>query len=204
MPVEKTGANLAIVDAADAYEQHAVEFLRTRDRSTIGTDIVEQWARSLHPNNKVIELACGGGYPVTGALVAADLRVWAIDASPTLIAAFETRFPGVPVQCSPVSESDFFLQKFHAAIAIGLLFLLPERDQVAVIERVSQKLIPGGKFLFTAPVEIWSWQDINTGNTCQSLGRARYQEIWQAAGFELLATYVDEGANNYYEVRKLA
>ena len=192
------------MEAADAYEQHAMEFLRVRDRSTIGACMVERWARSLRPNDKLIELGCGGGYPVTRELVAAGLRVWAVDASPTLIAAFKTRFPGVPVQCATVSESDFFGQKYHAAIAIGLLFLLPVYEQVAVIEKVAQKIVPGGRFLFTAPVEIGTWQDINTAHSCQSLGRARYQEVWQAAGFELIATYIDEGANNYYELGKPA
>jgi hypothetical protein len=41
--------------------------------------------------------------------------------------------------------------------------------------RVSEILRPGGSFLFTAPVEVDSWTDVNTGHTSISLGRNQYE-----------------------------
>ena len=49
-------------DSAIAYEVHAQEFLRARDASTIGSSVVEQWARTLPMGSEVIELGCGAGY----------------------------------------------------------------------------------------------------------------------------------------------
>jgi len=171
------------VDSATAYENHAREFLEIRDKSSIGAHTVERWARSLNPGTEVIEIACGGGFPVTRVLADAGLRLWAIDASPTLVAEFKSRFPTVAVECALAQQSDYFGRKFDAAISIGLLFLLPEADQATMIRRVSEILMPGGRFLFTAPIEVGTWRDVNTGHECRSLGRARYEEILRQSGF---------------------
>jgi SAM-dependent methyltransferase len=146
------------MDAAAAYEARAHEFLRGRERSAIGKAVVARWARTLPEGASVIELGCGGGYPVTAALAAAGLELWAVDGSPTLAAQFHSRFPNVPIQCARVQESDFFGRQFDGAVASGLLFLLPEREQAALISRISRSLTPGGRFLFTAPTQIATWK----------------------------------------------
>jgi cyclopropane fatty-acyl-phospholipid synthase-like methyltransferase len=188
--------------SASAYETHALEFLDARERSQTGADIVARWSRELPPGADVIEIACGGGYPVSRVLLESGVNLWAIDASATLIERFRSRFPGVPTQCSSALESDYFGRKFAAAIAIGLLFLLEESEQVAFLHRVSEILLPGGRFLFSAPIEIGRWRDTCTGHECRSLGRVRYVQTLQDAGFCLVGTHVDAGRNNHYDVCK--
>jgi len=184
-------------DSAVAYETHAQEFLQGRDASMIGSVVVEQWARTLPIGSEVIELGCGAGYPITRALQAAGLKLWAIDSSTSLLKEFKQRFPSVPVQCEKVQSSNFFNRTYHAAIAVGLLFLLPENDQLALIERVARILVPGGRFLFTAPIEIGEWNDLNTGIVCHSLGQDRYKSCLKAADFRVVRTFADKGENNY-------
>lgn len=188
------------MDSAEAYEAHAREFLLGRDRSPIGAVVVHQWSRTLRKGAGVIELACGGGYPITRVLQAAGLELWAVDSSPTLVAEFTSRFPAIPVQCARVQESDFFGRKYEGAIAIGLLFLLSEVDQATLISRVSEILVSRGRFLFTAPTPYGTWKDLNTGLECTSLGQERYEELLRDSGFRVLATYTDQGENNYYDV----
>jgi cyclopropane fatty-acyl-phospholipid synthase-like methyltransferase len=192
------------MNAATAYEMHAHDFLDARDRSLVGAAVVALWARTLPAGTDVIEIACGGGYPVSRTLVEAGVNLWAIEPSPSLLEQFRLRFPAIPTQCSLALESDYFQRQFGAAIAIGLLFLLAPVEQVALIRRVSEILSPGGRFLFTAPIETASWHDATTGHECRSLGRETYVEALENAGFHLLGTHVDEGQNNYYEVRKSA
>ena len=190
-------------DSASAYEAHAQAFMHGRDASLIGSQVVEQWARALPQGAEVLELACGGGYPITRVLHAAGLKLWAVDSSPTLLAEFECRFPSVQIQCARVQDSDFFGRTYDAVIAEGLLFLLPEPEQLALIERVAKVLVPGGRFLFTAPIEIGRWTDLNTGMACQSMGRVRYEACLIAAGFRVLGAVVDKGGNNHYEAERL-
>lgn len=192
------------MDSASAYEAHAHEFLNGRDQSLIGSQVVDQWSRTLSKGSAVIELGCGGGYPISRVLHEAGLKPWAIDSSPTLVAAFQSRFPATPIQCAKVQESDFFGRSYDAAIAIGLIFLLPESDQLSLIHKVSKSLTVGGRFLFTAPIETGEWVDMNTGISCQSLGQARYEGCLKAAGFQVLATFTDKGENNYYDVVRVS
>jgi SAM-dependent methyltransferase len=191
------------MDPAQAYEMHALKFLDARDRSRAGVEIVRSWARSLPSASSVVEIACGGGYPITQILVDTGLPVWAIDTSPTLLRQFRLRFPTTPTQCASALDSDYFGQTFDAAISIGLVFLLRENEQLALLHRVSEILVPGGRFLFTAPVEIGTWQDVTTGLDCWSLGRDAYTHALEREGFRVIRTHVDEGENNYYEAKKI-
>jgi len=190
-------------DSIGAYEKHARKYLQCRDTSNVGVKVANRWALALKPCAKVIEIACGGGVPVTRILVDAGLKLWAIDSSPTLIAEFKDRFPDIPVQCTTVLESDYFRRKYDAAISIGLIFLLCESDQIKMLHRVSEILRPGASFLFTAPVEVGTWTDINTDHACISLGRDVYESALEQSGFRVLERYEDSGKNNYYEAEKV-
>ena len=135
------------MDSAQAYENIAIEFMRGRDRSPIGEQVIRQWCQTLPQKADVIELGCGAGYPVTRELHAGGMQLWAVDCSPTLLRDFSERFSEIPVQCSRVQECDFFNRTFDAAVAIGLKFLLPEAEQEELINRVAGILVPGGRFL---------------------------------------------------------
>lgn len=190
-------------DAGRFYEMQALQYLDARDRSSVGVEIVERWARALPFGTPVVEIACGGGYPVTQVLVDSGLAVWAIDTSPTLLRQFRLRFPTIPTQCVSALDSTYFGRTFEAVISIGFVFLLREDDQLALLHRVSEILEPRGRFLFTAPVETGTWQDVTTGLECWSLGRIAYTRALQHLGFRVIRTHVDEGENNYYEAEKI-
>ncbi len=193
-----------LTDSAIAYERCAHAFLNARDQSMIGAQLVALWARSLKKDAEVIELACGAGYPITSALQHPNLKLWAIDSSPTLVDAFQRRFPYVPIACEKVQDSDFFGRSYDAVVAVGLLFLLPESEQIALINRIASILVPGGRFLFTAPIETGCWVDLNSGIMCQSLGSARYQSALNDAGFHVTARLIDEGENHYFDAQRLS
>ena len=192
------------MDSATEYEKNALNYLQGRDESLIGYKIVRQWANKLPPGSEVIEIACGGGYPVTSELEASGLTIWAIDSSKTLLDEFHKRFPNIKTKCERVQDSNFFDRKFNAAIAVGLIFLLPEPEQVDFIKRVSKILTPGGVFLFMAPTKAGTWLDLNTGVQCHSLGYDKYKDILNKSGFDIVSTIEDAGENNYYETERFA
>lgn len=192
-----------MIDVGRFYEMQALQYLDDRDRSRIGVEIVEQWAHSLPLGTAVVEIACGGGYPVTQVLVNAGLAVWAIDTSPTLLRQFRLRFPRIPTHCASALDSNYFGRTFDAVISIGLVPFLREDEQQALFQRVSEILEPRGRFLFTAPIETGTWQDVTTGLECWSLGRIAYTRALQHVGFRVIRTHVDEGENNYYHAEKI-
>ncbi|MEO0608685.1 MAG: class I SAM-dependent methyltransferase, partial [Pseudomonadota bacterium] len=124
--------------------------------------------------------------------------------APTLAAELKRRFPDVEVACEPVQDSDFFERTYPAALAIGLMFLFAEAAQKTLIARVAQALKPGGRFLFSAPIEIGDWDDVLTGRRSLSLGRHAYRNALAAAGFEQVESRQDEGGSHYYDAIKAA
>jgi hypothetical protein len=121
-----------------------------------------------------------------------------VDASPTLVTAFQRRFPHAQVICEAAEESDFFGRTYHGVVAIGLMFLLQPEVQRALIRRAASALKPRGRFLFTAPTQKGTWADFMTGRESISLGDDAYRSALTDAGLVVIAEYVDEGESHYY------
>lgn len=186
-------------DRSNGYEAVAAELIAARDRSTIGVVTVREWARSLPAGASVLDLGCGHGVPISAALMNDGYDVRGIDASPSLIAEFRSRFPGAEAACEPVEESAFFGRTFDGIVAVGLMFLLSAAAQRELVRRVAMALKPGGRFLFTAPTQYATWIDILTGRPSLSLGAEEYERLLSDAGLFLVNEYVDEGENHYYD-----
>lgn len=184
-------------DPSRGWDAIAQDFIAAR--SDVGADIVRRWATQLPPGAAVLDIGCGSGAPVAEALVAAGFRVFGVDASPTLVAAFRRRLPSAEVVCEPAETSRLFDRRFDGAVAIGLLFLLPADDQRAVIARVAAALEPGGRFLFSAPRQACDWTDSLTGRTSLSLGEEKYRLALAQSGLDLVDRHTDAGGNHYFD-----
>jgi SAM-dependent methyltransferase len=184
-------------DTSNGWDAVAERFLAVR--SSAGAAVVSAWSKALPAGSDVLDLGCGSGQPIAAALDAAGCRVYGVDASPRLVAAFARRFPQHRVVCETVEASSFYGMRFDAAVAVGLLFLLPPVAQCTLIERVAGVLKPGGRFLFSAPVQQAEWTDLLTGRPSVSLGEAAYRTALHAAGLRVGAEHVDEGGSHYYD-----
>lgn len=187
-------------DMSNGWEAIAKEFQRIR--STTGLATVRKWASSLPRGGSIVDVGAGAGEPLTAALIEQGFDVSAVDASPTMVAAFQQRFPNVDVACEPAERSAFFNRTFDGALAIGLVFLLPANSQRELIRRMAGALKPGGRLLFSAPRQVCIWDDLLTGQPSSSLGADEYRRILASSGLHLVDEYVDEGGNHYYEARK--
>jgi cyclopropane fatty-acyl-phospholipid synthase-like methyltransferase len=197
---------MSMPDRSNGYEGVAAEFLASRGSGRgvgIGVEQIRNWARALPPGATVLELGSGPGHPTTAALVSEGLNVYAIDASPTFVEAFRSRFPNTPIACEAVEDSTFFDRTFDGVIAWGLIFLLPVDAQRRLIQRVAKILTPGGRFLFTSDPEPLAHIDAMTGHENRSLGAEEYRELLRASGFTNIHEYQDEGENYYFDAVSL-
>lgn len=198
----------AIEDGSNGYEAVANSYIagrgtRARVGDSIGAAVVKTWAAAFPAGATVLDLGSGPGEPSTRILQEAGLTTYAVEASPTMVAAFRERFPGVPIEQNTVEASEFFNRTFSGVLAWGLMFLLAPAAQALVIEKVAHALNPGGRFLFTAPQEAVEWLDGMTDRPSQSLGAQTYERLLREAGLTWVADAQDEGENYYYFVEKM-
>jgi SAM-dependent methyltransferase len=189
-------------DASHGYEELADEFMRRRD-DFIGKAEVRQWAGEFAPGAEVLELGCGHGV-ISQVLVDAGVTLSAVDASPSLLRAFRERFPGVETECAAAEAAMLMGRAFGGILAWGLIFLLEEDQQRTVLSRAARALRPGGRLLFTAPIQVVEWIDIMTRQPSRSLGVDEYERILRNEGLEVSWGVRDEGENHYYFARKAA
>ena len=187
-------------DRSNGYEAIAEEFICLRSSSGVAT--IRKWAASLPRNGSVLDVGAGSGEPLTAALIEEGLAVCAIDASPTMVAALQQRFPGVEIACEPAESSRFFDRTFDGALAVGLVFLLPEDSQRKLLRKLAGVLKPGGGLLFSAPRQVCTWDDRLTGQRSSSLGAEAYRRILASSGLRLTGEYLDEGETYYYQAQK--
>ncbi|MGF1544375.1 MAG: class I SAM-dependent methyltransferase [Parvularculaceae bacterium] len=189
-------------DFSNGYDAIADEFISVR--LTSGRDLVAAWAASLPRGGAVVDVGAGSGAPLTAALIDAGLTAFAIDASPKMAAAFRRRFPDVEVACEPAEHSRFFDRTFDAALAVGLVFLLPPDGQRTLLRRVAEALRPGGRLLFSAPRQVCAWRDSLTGRPSSSLGADEYACVLAEADVSVVDERADEGGTHYFDARKSA
>lgn len=185
-----------MTDPSNGYQAVADRFLAAR--SDIGIEVVRDWARTLPAGAAILDIGCGSGWPVATTLAAAGHRVAGIDPSPTLLAAFRRAVPNADTACEAAEDSRFFNRRFDGAVAVGLLFLLPEAAQAALIARVGRALHAGGGFLFTAPRITATWRDMLTGRVSRSLGEGAYRALLAGAGFHPPRIIADTGGNDWF------
>lgn len=195
------------MDPSNGYEAVSEEFLarrgNSRTRSTaIGVKEVRNWAKTLPPAGSVIDLGCGPGFPITAVLVEEGLQVFAVDASPSFVAAFQRNLPGTPIICESVLESRLFDRTFDAVLSIGLMFLLKAEEQHRLIQRFAEILAPGGRLLFTSTAKPAVWNDAMTGLESISLGVEEYRKLLGASGISVAKEYEDVGESHYFDAFK--
>lgn len=195
-------------DGSNGYDAIANLYIagrgsRPRVGDSVGAAVIKAWARSFPRGATVLDLGSGPGEPSTRILQEAGLTIYAVDASPTMVAAFRERFPGVSIERNTAEASEFFHRTFNGVLAWGLLFLLEPAAQALVIEKVGRALEPRGRFLFTAPREPVEWPDAMTGRPSRSLGAPTYEHLLREAGLTLVGDAEDEGDNHYYFAEKL-
>ena len=195
---------MAALDKSNGYEEIALTFIsgRGQNHSGVGASVVADWSQMLSAGATILDLGCGTGRPISQALIERGFKVYGVDASPTMVAAFRANFPHVPVECGAVQDSDFFGQTFDGVVAWGLFFLLDAEVQRRLIKKVAGVLQSGGRLLFTAPKESGSWPDVMTGRSQFSLGYEEYRKALEAEGMLLVGTRRDEGENHYYLAQK--
>ena len=177
-------------------------------RDQTGVPEVVSLGRSLVPGSRVLDIGCGTGIPLTRALLDLRHRVVGIDSAAAMLRWFHRNCPTEPAVRGIVQALPFAASCFDAAIAWGVMFHLPQPDQIAAIAGVSRVLKAGAPFLFTSGDV--DGREPHRGAPMNgvdffyySFTVADYQRILAQHGFAFIDFHTDKGANGYYLARKL-
>jgi cyclopropane fatty-acyl-phospholipid synthase-like methyltransferase len=171
----------------------------------IGVPEVAEFARSLSPESRILDLGCGDGIPISQFLVQSGFELFGVDSSPKMVERFRANFPNTPAQCARIQDSDFFNISFDAVLAWGVFFHLTEADQEIAISKVAKSLSVGGKFLFTSGKDYGTSDGTMNGVKFRyiSLGSANYRKLLHDNGMNLSDERIDQWENYIYIAEKV-
>jgi cyclopropane fatty-acyl-phospholipid synthase-like methyltransferase len=104
----------------------------------------------LGPGERVLDLGCGAGQPITGSLAAARLRVIGVDSSLEMLRLARRDVPAASLVLADMTEVEFAAGSFAAIVAWDSLFHVDRRHHLTMYEKFARWLRPGGRVLFTS------------------------------------------------------
>jgi len=173
-----------------------------------GVPEVTALVQSLPPGARVLDAGCGNGLPLTRLLLQLGCDVVGVDSSTKMLDRFHHNCPGVPSICAPIQNCDLEARTFDGALAWGVLFHLPHREQSTAIAVVAGALKSDGLFLFTAGDQGGEdgWTDGAPMNGVPfryySFGVEGYRRLLGTHGLVLEDVHKDAGDNTHYLARK--
>jgi SAM-dependent methyltransferase len=179
------------------------------DRSqSIGVRETLAAVASLPRGSRILDLGCGNGWPIAGALVAAGHRVVGLDTSQGMLERFHLNLPNTPAVRGDCRSCPFVDAAFDAAVSWGMLFHLTPRDQATTFAAVCRVLEPGAPFLFTAaeiadvPADDPGITGTMNGVTFRYYAVRDYRTLIAEHGFVLESVYDDPGVSTYFFARR--
>ena len=134
-------------------------------------------------------------------------RCSGIDLSPKMIAIARAKFRDIEFIEGDIERLPFADATFDGAVAWGVMFHLPQAEEIKVIASVARVLKPGGSFLFTAGDVVDDSRDhIGIMNGVEfhyySFTTDGYRRVLVDHGLHLVDFHKDKGENGYYLAAK--
>lgn len=140
--------------------------------------------------DRVVELGCGNGIPVTRSL-AEHCRVTGIDISATQLGRARTLVPMAGFARADMASLHFRPESLAAVVAFWSIIHVPLDEQPALLARVREWLRPGGVFVCSVGYHHWvgredDWLDVPGATMYWShMDRDGYREWFNGAGFSI-------------------
>jgi len=162
---------------------------------------------SLPRGGRVLDIGCGTGVPLTRAILEHGARAVGVDSAGEMLKRFRVWCPATPAVRAVVQALPFASSSFDGAIMWGVMFHLPQPDQIAAIASVARVLRPGAPFLFTsADVDEAAGHLGSPMNGVDfvyySFTIDGYKQILHDHGLTFVDFHTDTGENGYYLARK--
>jgi SAM-dependent methyltransferase len=133
---------------------------RSNPRSDEGTDRYEGWvddlAKLIRPNAKVLDLGCGAGVPAAKLLADRSFDVLGVDISAVQIERARQLVPGANFERADMVTWEHEPASFDAVVSLYALIHVPLEDQRDLLAKIRLWLRPGGYLLAIVGSERWT------------------------------------------------
>lgn len=185
------------MNAADAvidlYTRHGLAWVALRGTAPAEGAWPDRFMALLPKRGAVLDLGCGGGEPIAGALIRAGHQVTGVDASPPLLALARERHP--TERWVPGDMRDLALDcTFDGLIAWDSFFHLDHDAQRAMFPRFAAHASPSAVLMFTSGPSHGIALGTFAGETLfhASLDPAEYRALLAAEGFTVVDHVVED------------
>jgi len=137
------------------YDQIAEQYLASKGPLSAEVEsLLERLIDGLAPVERVLDLGCGAGVPVTRWLGERQ-PVTGVDLSARQLELARQHVANATFVQADMTEVDFPPGTFGAAVAMYSIIHVPREAQLSLLQRVHHWLRPGGRFLATFAVNAW-------------------------------------------------
>lgn len=186
-------------DVVALYERNADAYDRERTRSLQEREWLDRFLSRVTPGGTVLDVGCGMGEPIARYIIESGVRVWGVDASPSMIERCRARFPQSEWIVADMRGLDLG-RRFDGIIAWDSFFHLGIDDQRHMFARFAAHIHDGAPLMFTSGTEegeaIGSYQEQPLYHA--SLDAAEYERLLAANGFIVREFRADDpGCGNH-------
>jgi 2-polyprenyl-3-methyl-5-hydroxy-6-metoxy-1,4-benzoquinol methylase len=125
-----------------------------------GTSRYLEWVARLRtilpPQARVLDLGCGNGVPMCRDLAAAGCTVSGVDFSEVQIDRARRLVPGAAFLVADMTAVRFAPESFDVILALYSLIHVPLSEQPALLARMREWLVPGGRGLLITGHQAWT------------------------------------------------
>lgn len=170
----------------DGYDACAPTF--NAERAAGSAAALQPLLERLPERSRVLDLGCGAGMPIAGALSARH-DVVGVDLSQAQLALARVQAPGASYVLADMASCAFAPHSFDAVVSFYAIFHLPRQEHRPLFQRIRGWLRPGGYLLASLAMhdeDGYTEEFFGVEMYWSNYGIASYRAMLEECGFQLI------------------
>jgi len=174
----------------EGYQKIAEVYHNRRLKSTGSLELLEKLIEKMPSQGNVLDVGCGGGYPVANFFSDRGYKVTGVDVSPEMIEIAKKTVPEGAFYVRNMKELDFSEKSFDIIVSFFAIIHVPRAWHAKIISRFYEMLKPNGMILISMGMKDTE-EDINldwhgTKMYWSHFDKETNLKLIQSAGFEVI------------------
>jgi len=134
------------------YDSIADDYLATRTKKSSDVALLDDFAKHLQPNARVLDAGCGAGVPVAK-ILSEQFAVTGVDFSEKQVELAKKNVPNATFVCQDMTQLDFPADTFDGICSFYAIIHIPREEHRGLLENFYHLLKQGGVTLLCLGAE---------------------------------------------------